>query len=134
MNDNVIMSGIAHHFTLFGEDPVIAILEDGTQKDRSRRAKRRKATAHHHQRLEKIFEIYNCTVKDGRLPNLKKRVRAAKSWSIYDDLRKDPAKQELAEAWKIADYLERRNQFFKAVDQWELINWLDELEEDLVFD
>lgn len=134
MNDNIIMSGIAHHFTdleiadiisLFGDDPVISILEDGTQKDR-RRAKRRKATAHHHQRLEDIFDIYNCTVKDGRLPNLKKRVRAAKSWSIYDDLRKDPAKQELAEARKIAEYIELRDKFLRLVDGYLTKEELDE--------
>lgn len=125
MNDYIIMDGLSRRFTdleitdietLFGSDPAIAIIVDGTAKDR-RRADRRKATAHKHQRLEKIASRYPS--KDSDKYNLKKRCRESKAWYAYDDLRKDTEADELAEAWKVATYLEQRQQFFKAVDQWE---------------
>lgn len=124
MYDNVIMCSMSYRLTdaevadlvtLFGEHPFLAILEDGTNKDR-RRAERRKATARKHQRLEKIASYYPS--KDSNKHNLKKRCRESKAWYAYDDLRKDTEADELAEAWEVATYLERRSQFFKAVDQW----------------
>lgn len=125
MNDNIIMSGIAHRFTdieisdiitLFGEDPMIAILEDGTSKDRSRRATRRKKTAAKHHRLEKIASHYPS--KDDDKHNLKKRCRMSKEWYADPDFRKDTERAELREAWNIVSYEERRKAFFKEVDKF----------------
>ena len=124
MNDNIIMSGIAHKFTdieisdiitLFGEDPMIAILEDGTSKDRHR-AERRKATAHHHKHLEEIACYYPS--KDSNKKNLKKRCRMSKEWYADPDFRKDTERAELREAWNIVSYEERRKAFFKEVDKF----------------
>lgn len=123
MDDRIIMGGIAHRFTdteiadiisLFGEDPVLAILEDGTAKDRNRRVIRRKATARKHQRLEKIASYYPS--KDSDKHNLKKRCRESKAWYSYDDLRKDTEAEEIAEAWEVATYLERKADFDRLVE------------------
>lgn len=123
MND-YIMNGLSRHLTdleiadietLFGSDPAIAILVDGTTKDH-RRAERRKATARHHKHLEEIASYYPS--KDSNKKNLKKRLTKSRAWYEECDIRKDSAKQELTEAWNVVTYLEQRQQFFKAVDQW----------------
>lgn len=125
MYDNVIMCGMSYRLTdeevadlvtLFGEHPFLAILEDGTPKNRSRRATRRKKTAAKHHRLEKIASHYPS--KDSNKHNLKKRCRESKAWYTYDDLRKDTEHEELREAWNIVSYEERRKAFFKEVDKF----------------
>ncbi len=80
----------------------------------SRRAERRKATAHHHHKLEKVASYYPSEDSDKK--NLKKRCRESKRWYEYDDTRKDPARQELAEANKIAHYLELKSEFDRLVE------------------
>ena len=109
------------------DDKVVAlittdIVDEGGDEDlyfegltkTSRRAERRKATDHHHHKLEKIASYYPSEDSDKK--NLKKRCRESRRWYEYDDLRKDPAKQELTEARKIADYIERKDAFDRLVE------------------
>lgn len=126
MYDNVIMCGMSYRLTdaevadlvtLFGEHPFLAILEDGTPKDRSRRAIRRKKTAAKHRNLEKIADRYQS--EDSDKLNLKKRIRMSKEWYADPDLRKDTKRTELREAWEIENYLERRDRFLKLAEAFE---------------
>lgn len=131
MND--YMNGLSRHFTdleiadietLFGSDPAIAIIVDGTAKDRRRADRRKKTVAkHNHQKaiVESVYPIKDSYVKK----NPKKAIRDAKEyyiWNYYSDepIRKKVAKKfDLRQAKIEVSYEERRSQFFKAVDQWE---------------
>lgn len=150
MNDNLILGGLIHHFSdlevktiadLFGDDPVLSIIEDGTQKDRTSRAKRRKTTAYKHQRLDRITAKYSDEGVTTRSP--KKALRDSKPISeAFRYINSKPmscvlADIEFHEALQEAEYEERRSQFLKAVDQWQFLEWLfsiDDLEEELIFD
>lgn len=132
MND-YIMNGLSRHFTdteindiisIFGNDPNIAILVDGTAKDRRRADRRKKTVAkHNHQKaiVESVYPIKDSYVKK----NPKKAIRDAKEyyiWNYYSDepIRKKVAKKfELRQAKIEISYEERRQQFFKAVDCWQ---------------
>ena len=125
MNDYIIMDGLSRRFTdleiadietLFGSDPAIAIIVDGTAKDRSRRAKRRKATAHKHQRLDILVDINLNDESPLRKKNAKKSMHNAHGCR-YEDGR-DLSRQILREAKAEVVYEERRTAFHKAVDQW----------------
>ena len=85
MND-YIMNGLSRHLTdlevatiisLFGEDPILNIIVDGTAKDRTRRAQRRKATAHKHQRLDILVDINLDEESPLRKKNAKKSMHNA---------------------------------------------------------
>ena len=124
MND-YIMNGLSRKLTdleindiisIFGNDSDIAILVDGTAKDRSRRAIRRKATAHKHQRLDILVDINLDEESPLRKKNAKKSMHNAHGCR-YEDGR-NLSRQILREAQQEAEYEERRSQFFKAVDQW----------------
>lgn len=131
MNDYI--NGLSHHLTdleiadietLFGSDPAIAILVDGTAKDR-RRADRRKKTIvkHNHQKaiVESVYPIKDSYVKK----NPKKAIRDAKEYYIWDYYSDEPIRKKVAKKFELRQakieisYEERRSQFFKAVDRWQ---------------
>lgn len=123
MND--YMNGLSHHLTdleiadietLFGSDPAIAILVDGTAKDRRRRAERRKATAHKHQRTEIIMDVYG--VKPEYRKHGKKVLQVIHEERMYNHGNRDLSRQIIRETKTEALYEERRTAFYKAVDQW----------------
>lgn len=125
MNDYIIMDGLSRRFTdteiadietLFGSDPAIAIIVDGTAKDRTRRAERRKATAHKHQRLDILVDINLDEESPLRKKNAKKSMHNAHGCR-YEDGR-NLSRQILREAKAEVVYEERRTAFYKAVDQW----------------
>lgn len=132
MNDYIIMDGLSRRFTdteiadietLFGSDPAIAILVDGTNKDRRRADRRKKTVAkHNHQKaiVDSVYPIKDSYVKK----NPKKAIRDAKEYYIWDYYSDEPIRKKVAKKFDLrqakieVSYEERRSQFFKAVDQW----------------
>ena len=116
-------------------------------KDRSRRAKRRKATALKHRRTENILMSAH-TPDDGSTPsdiskNQKKALRFAKDHypdNVFRYIESKPVNVvlravELREAKQEAEYEELRSTFHKAVEDWQFLDWLfDGVEEDFIFD
>ncbi len=80
------------------------------------RAIRRKQTAVHHNRLEKIADRY--PIKDSNKHNLKKAVKSNKAWYVYDDSRKDITDKMIAEGMADYEYQCRVDEFYKLVEQY----------------
>ena len=96
-------------------------------KDRTRRAKRRKATAHKHQRTDIIMDVYG--VKPEYRKHGKKVLQDIHEERMYNHGCRDLSRLILKEAQQEAEYEELKTAFNKAVDKWlndyeDYLEWL----------